>query len=268
MGEEERVFFKVTGTHKIFLTGNYVIPVDDGSRGDDYDSEDEEDELELDEDELDGELDDEESDDLDDLDDPRVTELVSDEEEAPKLVKSQKKRAAAESDDEEVSLDALMAKSAKPATNGEKLSKKQLKKLKNNAGQAVAAKAEPDSPASKKVSFAKNLEQGPTGTTLTTEKKVNGTTVDKKTVTAPKEDKTKSGLGVTVVQGVKIDVKKVGSGPAAKKNSKISMRYIGKLADGKQFDGKCISVFREYDADNLQPTRKASPFPSPSVVVR
>ena len=35
-----------------------------------------------------------------------------------------------------------------------------------------------------------------------------------------------------------IDDKKLGKGPAAKKGSKIEMRYIGKLKNGKQFDGR------------------------------
>jgi FK506-binding nuclear protein len=236
----------VSGTHTIFLTGNYVIPVDDGPRSMYDDPEDDEYDLSPDEDEL---LDDEdeESDELDDIPDPRITEVTSEDEEAPKLVaKSKSKRAASDSDEEGVTLDGIISKALKPEANNEKLSKKQQKKLKNNAGAAVAAssmKTETDSPSGKKVSFAKNLEQGPTGSQMTTEKKVNGTTVDKTTGkedNAPKENQSKaSALGVSMVKGVKIDVKKLGSGPAAKKGSKVSMRYIGKLTkDGKQFDGK------------------------------
>jgi FK506-binding nuclear protein len=45
-------------------------------------------------------------------------------------------------------------------------------------------------------------------------------------------------LGVKTVNGVKMDDKKLGSGPACKKGHKVSMRYIGKLADGKVFDCK------------------------------
>ena len=109
---------------------------------------------------------DEEDDELDGLENPRVTEVES-EEEAPKLVdagKKNKKRAA----EEDATLDDMISK-----TNGDaKLSKKEAKKLKKNDGQAVAKAAEPekkaekvDTPSSdkKKVQFAKNLEQGPTG---------------------------------------------------------------------------------------------------------
>ena len=254
VAENERVFFKVSGTHAIYLTGNYVIPAEDGHnhRHEIYDGDDDEDEyydLSPDEDELD---EDDESDELDALEDPRIIDLGSgdeEEEEAPKLVKNEKapkkgknKRAAEESDDEPANLDDIMAKSlkpAEPATNGEvKLSKKQLKKLKNNAGDAVTAAAEKknakkeekaaaDSPSTKgdkKVQFAKNLEQGPSSETKADGKKEGG--------------KPTASLGVKVVDGVKIDDKKLGKGPAAKKGDKIGMRYIGKLKDGKVFDCK------------------------------
>lgn len=249
VAEGERVYFKVSGTHTIYLTGNYVIPADDAHGHGIYDGEDEDEDYDLspDEAELD---DDEESDELDALEDPRITEMLSDddEEEAPKLIKSQKKgknkRAAENSDDEPANLDEIMAKSLKPAettVNGEtKLSKKQLKKLKNNAGEAVATAVEKDAkkeekPAKesssaksdKKVQFAKKLEQGPSNPIQEAKK-------EKKN----EDGQPKSSLGVKTVQGVKIDDKKLGKGPAAKKGDKISMRYIGKLQDGKVFDGK------------------------------
>jgi FK506-binding nuclear protein len=110
---------------------------------------------------------------------------------------------------------------AEPATNGEaKLSKKQLKKLKKNDGTAAAGAAE-EAPSSnksdKKVQFAKELEQGPTPT--------------------KGAEKGKATLGVKTVQGVTIDDKKLGTGPAAKSGDRIGMRYIGKLQkDGKVFD--------------------------------
>lgn len=249
-----------------------MVPADSGHNHEHelYDGEDEEDDYDMspDEDELE---DDEESDELDTLEDPRITEVASeDEQEPPKLVKKDEiakkeepakkgknKRAREESDDEKeapASLDDIMAKSLKPAeptTNGEaKLSKKQLKKLKNNAGKAVEAAVEnkegkKEDTASakdtalkgdKKVQFAKNLEQGPASSpdTVRTDSKDKTKTDSKK-----EEGKPKASLGVKTVQGVKIDDKKLGSGPAAKKGSKVGMRYIGKLKDGKVFDCKC-----------------------------
>ncbi|KAM3077126.1 peptidylprolyl isomerase fpr3 [Clarireedia jacksonii] len=242
IGEDESVFFKVTGTHTIFLTGNYVIPDDNGHNHHhevyDSDSEDEDDEYDLspDEDELELEMDSDESDELDGLEDPRITEVETDEEEAPKLVKAAEKKGKnkrpADELDEGASLDAIMAKDAKDeAAEEPKLSKKQLKKLKKNNGEAVAAKEEPKKAeksektekaekADKKVQFAKNLEQGPTGSTEP-KAAAKGNTAT---------------LGVKTVDGVKIDDKKLGSGPAAKKGSRVGMRYIGKLLDGKVFD--------------------------------
>ena len=186
---------------------------------------------------------DSEEDELDDVEDPRITEL-DDEEMAPKLVKAAEKKGknkrAAESEDEDEddveTIEQLLKQEQK--MNGEqKLSKKQAKKLKNNKGEPIAAakseiiKEEPQtkegaSKNEKKVQFAKNLEQGPTHSPKTEGKQEskNG-------------EKPKAALGVKVVQGVKMDDKKLGTGPATKKGDRVDMRYIGKLEkDGKVFD--------------------------------
>jgi FK506-binding nuclear protein len=197
--------------------------------------------------------DEEESDELDDIADPRVMEIDTDEE-APKLVKpaakGKNKRPAEDSDEEDANLDDIMAKSIKPSeptTNGEekplsKSQKKKLKKLKKNDGEAAQvesstpatsisadAKAEKKEPATngeKKVQFAKNLEQGPTPS-----------------ATPPSKDSSKhtpkpsGSLGVKEIQGVTIDDRKLGSGPQAKKGSHVELRYIGKLENNKVFDG-------------------------------
>lgn len=197
-----------------------------------------------DEDELELEMDDDESDDLDALEDPRITEVDSDEEEAPKLVakkeeKKGKNKRSADEITEAASLDDIMAKSLKPEADEEpKLSKKQLKKLKKNNGEAAPAKVEEAkkddakksetkdiTPAKgdKKVQFAKNLEQGPTGS------------AEKAKAKAPDSK-------IKTVNGVQIEDKKVGSGTAAKKGNRVGMRYIGKLNDGKVFDCKCPSL--------------------------
>lgn len=252
--EDQRAYFKVSGTHAIYLTGNYVVPADNGHSHDNelYDGDDDEVDYDMspDEDELDV---DEESDDLDTLEDPRITEMGSDDEdddEVPKLIKKdvfakkgKNKRPAEDSDDEPANLDDIMAKSlnpAEPVTNGEhKLSKKQQKKLKNNAGKAVDAAIESKDvkvddatkdKGDKKVQFAKNLEQGPSSSPSTLKADSNG---DIKA-----GSKSSASLGPKVVQGVKVDDKKLGKGPAAKKGDKVGMRYIGKLNDGKVFDGK------------------------------
>jgi FK506-binding nuclear protein len=184
---------------------------------DDEDDEDEDDEDDYDFDPEELELaegmdEDDESDDLDDVDDPRVVELDDEEEEAPKLVATDKKGKNKRTATEAESLDDLIAKA-----DDSKLSKKQQKKLKNNKGEAVAAEESKKDKADKKVQFAKNLEQGPTGSG-------------------------KTGKGsVKVVQGVTVDDRTIGTGRTVKNGDTVGVRYIGKLANGQQFDGKSRS---------------------------
>ncbi|ERF69473.1 hypothetical protein EPUS_07288 [Endocarpon pusillum Z07020] len=262
VGEDEKIFFKVSGTHEVHLTGNYVIPIDDGQarlygdeEEDDYDLSPDEDELDA----LEDMEDEEESDELDDMADPRVMEVDTDEE-APKLVepatKGKNKRPAEDSDEDEANLDDIMSKSIKPSeptTNGDekplsKSQKKKLKKLKKNDGEAAPVetpstatskteskteKKEAASNGEKKVQFAKNLEQGPTPSATPPSKDVSKDG-SKET---PKETKQPGGsLGVKDMQGVTVDDRKLGSGPQAKKGSHVEMRYIGKLENGKVFD--------------------------------
>ncbi|KAF9768748.1 peptidylprolyl isomerase fpr4 [Fusarium sp. DS 682] len=202
----EKVFFVVTGTHTIYLTGNYIMDDDE-----DDDEDEDDDDYDLSPDELEYALEGDESDESDELDgvqDPRVQEIDSDEEEAPKLVSVQKgknKRAAEEATE---GLDELISK------DDAKLSKKQQKKLKNNKGEAVATEEKKDA---KKVQFAKNLEQGPTGS-------------------AEKAKQGKATTGVKVVQGVTIDDRTIGNGRTVKNGDTVGVRYIGKLQNGKQFD--------------------------------
>lgn len=235
ISENENVYFRVIGKHNIFLTGNYVIPDDMEQESNDYSDEDDYD-LSPDDDELDSDSG-EETDELDNIENPRIMEIDSqDEEEIPKLTKATAKKGKNKRpiDDasEENTLETLMAKSSKDTTNTEtKLSKKQLKKLKNNKGEAVEPKTvdpkkedtNKNDKGDKKVQFAKNLELG--------SKKTN----EKSQADASKPQK-KASLGIKTVDGVKIDDKKLGTGRACKKGDKVSMRYIGKLSDGSVFD--------------------------------
>lgn len=253
IAEGEKVFFKVSGNLTVHLTGNYMMPIDEGS-----DEEDDEDLEDYGEDELDA-LDalvdgGDESDELDDLEDPRVMEVDSEEEATkPKALpatsgKGKNKRPAEESAEEEVSLDNIMAKSLKQdeAADSKKLSKaekKKQKKLKNNEGEAAAAPetngTTPDS-GKKTVQFAKNLEQGPTPSgkpeAKTEAKASKADTKTEKKADVAADKKASVSLGVKTVNGVTVDDRKIGTGPAAKKGSRVEMRYIGKLKDGKVFD--------------------------------
>ncbi|KAI5846752.1 FK506-binding protein [Tricharina praecox] len=244
IGEDEEVFFKVDGNYDISLSGNYIIPLnendDEESYSDEEESEGEEDyDLSPDEEELMNLIGGgaESEDELDDVEEPRITEVESEEDKTPKkkatekvaekkLGKAEKKgnKRAAEEDE---------AKPEEP-----KLSKKQLKKLKANDGKAVAATN--DTPESKKkVQFAKPIEQGPTNgkkdAKQTPEKPATKQTPEKKVA----EKKPEAAAPTTrVVQGITVEDKTVGTGAVCKKGNKLGMRYIGKLNDknGKVFD--------------------------------
>jgi FK506-binding nuclear protein len=239
-----------------------VVPPDDGADAL-YDPDEDEEDYDLSPDEEELEDEDDEEDALDELEDPRVTEVDSDEDDAvPTLLsvadkKGKNKRAADEIENESSNLDDIITKSLKPAEaapNGErKLSKKERKKLKNNSGKAVSppsenasgkggnAAAEKDQPgkksgsdgkAERKVQFAKNLEQGPSSSPKADSKPES-----------TKDGKPKASLGIKTIQGVKVDDKKLGEGPTAKKGDKVSVRYIGKLEkDNKVFDCKAQRV--------------------------
>jgi FK506-binding nuclear protein len=200
---------------------------DEDSDDESYDLDPDQEELLLgDSDEEDDEISDGESDELDDIDEPRIKELESDDdgEEAPKLVEAVKKgknnKRKAEAEPE--GLDEMITKAE------EKQTQTQTKKLKNNKGEAVPA--EETKPAlkngtkgdkDKKVQFAKQLEQGPTG--------------------SASKEKAAAGKGsVKVVQGVTLDDRKIGTGRTVKNGDKIGVRYIGKFKDGKVFDCKAL----------------------------
>lgn len=217
VGEGEKAFFVNTGTHTVYVTGNYVI--DEASQSDEEDdSDDDEYDLPPGMEDLIG--DDSEDDMLDNLDGAgRVAEVDTDEEDAPELLEVKKGKNKRPATDDADGLDELIAK------DEPKLSKKQAKKLKTNEGKAVAS--EKDTPKSeKKVQFAKNLEQGPTPTASPAQKAKQG-------------DKSKK-PAVRTEKGVQIDDRKVGTGRAAKPGDKVGMRYIGKLENGKVFDCKSL----------------------------
>ena len=209
---DEEVFFVVTGSYTVHLTGNYVEHPNDEEE-DDYvygtDDEDEydDDEYDLtpDEDEI---IDDEIDYDLDELDniediEGKIEELVEEDE------KKSKKREA--------------EKSEEPESKKSKKNKKAKKE--------------------KTVKFDKDLEQGPTGPaaekeSLKTARKEKKEQKEQKEDTkkdTKKEEKKKPAVK-TLPGGVIVEDKTVGTGPVCKKGQKVGVRYIGKLKSGKVFD--------------------------------
>jgi len=143
---------------------------------------------------------DDESDELDNVDTPRITEINSDDDKkaGKKLNKAEKKSLKRGAEDE-------------PKAEEPKLSKKQQKKLKANDGKAVEASAD------------------------TPEKKKDKKTLEKTPEKSPGKAAA-AGPSKKVVQGITIEDKKAGSGPAARNGQKLGMRYIGKLDNGQVFD--------------------------------
>lgn len=97
IGEDEEVFFKVDGNYDISLSGNYIIPLnendDEESYSDEEESEGEEDyDLSPDEEELMNLIGGgaESEDELDDVEEPRITEVESEEDKTPKKKATEK----------------------------------------------------------------------------------------------------------------------------------------------------------------------------------
>lgn len=207
---DEEVYFVVTGSYPIHLVGNYIEhPADEDSDSDEEYGEYDDEEYDLTPDEDD--VVDEQLYDLDDLEDVsdienKIEELIEEEaEEAPK--KSKKNKRASEEEEQ-----------AKPS-----------KKTKKNEDK-------------KSVQFTKDLEQGPTGSTLINkaeeEPKSKKADKSKKQKEAKPEEvkKDKKFPTKTLLGGVVTEDRKVGSGAAAKSGNKVGIRYIGKLKNGKVFD--------------------------------
>lgn len=189
---DEEVYFVVTGSYPVHLSGNYVEhPADTDEE--DYEDDDEENLTPDEEDVLD-----DESYDLDDLENEpnvenKIEELVDEDDE-----KKQKKRSAEEEEE-------------KP----EKKSKKSKKD-------------------GKKVQFSQQLEQGPSETVQQESK--NDKSSKNKDESKDNKSSSKKFPTETLFGGVVIEDRKKGSGPTAKDNNKVAIRYIGKLKNGSVFD--------------------------------
>lgn len=136
----------------------------------------------------------------------RFEEVASDEEEAPQLVDSKKRPRESDATEEKLS---------------KSQQKKLNKKLKAEGGKAVPTGAE-ESEVKEKKAEKKGKEEKE-------DKKVKEDKKEKKEKAPAKETKELSG-------GVKVQDHKVGTGPQAKSGDMVSMRYVGKLQNGKVFD--------------------------------
>lgn len=205
---DEEVYFVVTGSYPIHLTGNYVEhPGDESSEDEDED----EDDYIYGDDEYDLTPDEDELIDIEDLEDEQ---------------------------DIEGKIEELVEEDNKKRTNDEDVQPKKKSKKEDK----------------KSVAFTPELEQGPSGSTLT-EKKTEKKNDKKEKAQAKKEEAkakkeeakakkeeakaaepAKKFVTKTLLGGVVTEDRKTGKGTQAKGGNKVGIRYIGKLKNGKVFD--------------------------------
>ncbi|PCH43808.1 hypothetical protein WOLCODRAFT_104216 [Wolfiporia cocos MD-104 SS10] len=211
---EEEYLIEVVGKNTVHLTGNYIdqtpdqVPYNDESE---YDSEEED--FDLREVSSDVEIDPEEMD-IPSDDEGRFEE-IHDEPEQPKADSSKKRPR----DSDAMSTDAGEVKLSKA-------DKKKLKKQKVEGGKAVTTSEEAALVEKKEEKKEGKKEQG-----KKEEKK--GAKKDEK---EEKKEEKKGDAEKTLAGGVKIKDHKIGTGPKAKAGDSVSMRYVGKLTNGKIFD--------------------------------
>ncbi|TBU29495.1 hypothetical protein BD311DRAFT_787713 [Dichomitus squalens] len=195
--EDAEYIIELVGKNTVHLTGNYIDQRPPDQ--DPFSDEESEDDFDLRDVSSDVEVDPNE------LDIPtdgseRFEEIVDEE---PSTASKKRRRESDAMETEE------------PAEKPSKAQKKKQKKLKNANGEAVAAPS-PEKSDKKEDEKTKSDDK---------EKKEKG---DKK--------KDKVGEVKTIQGGVQVVDSKVGTGPKAKAGNVVSLRYIGKLQNGKVFD--------------------------------
>jgi FK506-binding nuclear protein len=125
-------------------------------------------------------------------------------------------------------------------TTGDKVSKKKAKKLKGENGAAAPAPATTSEDTSKKDKKNKKAKKGES-------KEGDANKGEGKEDDSKPKQGDKGGMR-ELPNGLKIQDAKPGEGPQAKKGMRVSMRYVGKLPNGKVFDsntkGKPVRLSR------------------------
>ncbi|CAR26644.1 hypothetical protein ZYGR_0H04620 [Zygosaccharomyces rouxii] len=206
---EEEVQFVVTGSYGITVSGNYIKHPFDAPFLSESDEEDEEDEHHH---HHHHHHDDEEEEDSDEYDlTPDEDEVINDELDDLEDASDVESRIEELIDQEDQSKKNKKRKQEVTQESEQTDSKKAKKDKKETEKKQPAEEPKKDAKKDKKekkVEFKKDLEEGPT-----------------------KKPKTKALEG-----GVVIEDRTVGKGAQAKRGSKVGMRYIGKLKNGKVFD--------------------------------
>jgi len=247
--------FEVTGTNPVQLQGHYVFippPFPAGREGDSdygstYDSED--DDLSSGEEGMfDPDQDDDDSR-FEELETAAAASLPKKESKKEKKEKKSKNVPAAPVDDLSMDVEEAAVKpAAAPAkadtsaadVSMDGLSKNQRKKLAKQQKKA-AAEGAPSAPAvtginGTKTETVKVDKSGKKTVEVSTSAEVSVTPAGSGSKEEVKATAKKASKKTTLPSGLVIEDVKVGSGGAAKKGQKVSMRYIGKLDNGKVFD--------------------------------
>ncbi|GAA5973825.1 hypothetical protein JCM11641_003177 [Rhodosporidiobolus odoratus] len=199
----EVVEFSVTGENSVHLVGHYIRQEDfDQEPYSDEEEYDSEDDSEFDDEEMSGLIAGSDDESMEDGAD-RIQELL---EEKPK---ASKKRAAIE--DASTADDSIVS-AADLAGLSKNQKKKLAKKQKGETGEAVAPAAVAET------------------------KKADAPTPQKEEKKAEAPKKAAGSKTQVLAGGLEVTDAKEGTGPAAKSGSKVGMRYIGKLDNGKVFD--------------------------------
>ena len=125
-----------------------------------------------------------------------------------------------------------MSKSQKKKLKKQKLNSGESAPVNGNAKEHKGKETEKES-SEKKVQFKSKLEEGPAvpKSNVATPQRSN-LSPQAKSETKPTPEK----KVVTLANGVVVEEHVVGTGKKAKKGSKLGIRYIGKLKNGKEFD--------------------------------
>jgi FK506-binding nuclear protein len=209
----------VTGHAAVHLTGNYVIDYDDepspydmdGEEFDDEDDEELDEEMDFDEDDEDDEEDDDEDDDEEEMDEEEIEALMK------ALAGDKRKAAKAEK--------SSGLKKAKIVEVTEEEAEKLLKKPKEAPAAAEKKKAEKKEAEVKQDKKKQQEKQQQEKKPAEVEKKKD-----------EKKEQQQKSTKQTLPSGLVLEDVIVGTGPRAKNGNKVSVRYIGRLTNGKVFD--------------------------------
>ncbi|KAN0048120.1 hypothetical protein ACTA71_002515 [Dictyostelium dimigraforme] len=220
--EGKEIEFSVSGNNTICLTGYFVDSMfGDEEQGDEEDDEEEEDEEEEGMEEDDEEEEDEEEEDEEEEEDDEEDDEINKELEKQILEQALKRKAQIEAD-----------------------KNKQQKKPKQEEPVKQTTPVKPASPApAKQTTPVKPASPAPAKQTTPTKQAATPTKPVEAAAKPVAEKKKPTSSVVTLPSGLQYEDLVVGNGPSPKSGKKVSVKYIGKLTNGKTFDSSLRTPF-------------------------